>query len=1231
LPEAERLYLDALALPDPEKRRRCYDQLLLIYARLGRQDRAIQIGVTYERLLQQLGDRARQRQLRVQMGECLFALGHWRSCEATLRQALADSWGPAPLPTSYQLSAVVFLARTADKRGNQDQARDLWTQVEALARAMLRNRSEPLAPLEQIECSRKLSESYRFLNKPAQAGAALEVLLPLHDQLRDLKGKSETLKLLGDCRLAEKNDESAEQWYRQALAILERGQAANPLLQGDLLTALADIYRHRNQTTEADKHAQAAVEVYEKVLKAPRASRDSSALTAFWKLQQHYQQGNQFNRALQLAEGQTDQWGPLVQPRLKVEQGYLKVIMGIYKDALALLTEAVDQLQKQDPPNLIDLTRALNNLAVAEQATEDPARAEKHGRECLELYRLYDLPADLIQVETYNLLGTAIALRGDYAAAIAQFRTGSALCDKLGPQADPQLSNLLLNIALLYKAQGDLEEALRACSLAQDVYERFAPPDALGRGAFHAARASILAALGRVAEAHKLVGPILELCNNPKYKIKGGPLMLTALNCQGLFLINQGKYSQAEGPLRQAVDLLEKEKQTLLLPRTLNYLALCAELDGKFDLARERYRKAYDLQQQGQRTFPVTQFITCWRLANVMDRLGRRPEAIDLLKQAVAVVESARLKTYGESQQRATYFGQFAPAFDQLVRWSLDDGDVEGAFAAIARGRSRTLLDQLQTAHVDPREALRGPEHEELRRREENARLRLGSLRAQAQLISVDQWETDRAKDLMEAFEKAREEYAKAWRGVVEVNPIYRSLTAEDPGPRALQLVRDLKPRTVLLVYFLGREQSWVLLGKDKTLKAFPLRVPEEIARYAASPPQPALVEALAGTRGMMFKQRQDLPDAPQKSKAGKTLPLTQEVARVVAENYQRQILNEHFDTSRAFILQPRKAAQPVPPQRLGLIGDMMLPPEVRKAIDPDQTDLLVVVPDGPLHKLPLESLLIETSKEEPAYLLDELPPIVYSPSLMILALLKERKPPPPGPLTLLTVANPAYPQPEKKVDLAVPIRTSVGLRGQLQLLPGTKTESERIQAYFDEDKRTALLGPDATEPRVTAAMRGKRVIHLAVHGFAEEQLGNLFGALALTPPAPGQESPTNDGFLSLNEIYTLPLDQCELAVLSACVTNVGPQRPLEAGVTLASGFLAAGARRVIASHWNVNDQSTAELMGQFFKEVTEADRKRGTVSYARALKKAQLHLRGIPDRSTPYYWAPFVLLGPED
>src|SRR5262249_40015809 len=151
-----------------------------------------------------------------------------------------------------------------------------------------------------------------------------------------------------------------------------------------------------------------------------------------------------------------------------------------------------------------------------------------------------------------------------------------------------------------------------------------------------------------------------------------------------------------------------------------------------------------------------------------------------------------------------------------------------------------------------------------------------------------------------------------------------------------------------------------------------------------------------------------------------------------------------------------------------------------------------------------------------------------------------------------------------------------------------TAEESTRVRACFDPARVTTLEGARATKQAVRAGVEGQRVVHLAAHGFADEGNGNLFGALALTP-RPAGDGGDADGFLYLHEIYALSLQDCELAVLSACFSNVGPQPPLEAGVTLASGFLAAGARRVVASHWGVDDESTADLMEAFFQKVTAA------------------------------------------
>jgi CHAT domain-containing protein len=81
----------------------------------------------------------------------------------------------------------------------------------------------------------------------------------------------------------------------------------------------------------------------------------------------------------------------------------------------------------------------------------------------------------------------------------------------------------------------------------------------------------------------------------------------------------------------------------------------------------------------------------------------------------------------------------------------------------------------------------------------------------------------------------------------------------------------------------------------------------------------------------------------------------------------------------------------------------------------------------------------------------------------------------------------------------------------------------------------------------------------------------------------------------------------------------------------LSRGFLAAGAARVVASHWQVNDISTAQLVGDFFRSVANAEKHDNPVDYAQALRDAKLKLRRNKNRrqwAAPYFWAPFIITG---
>src|ERR1039458_10324038 len=94
-----------------------------------------------------------------------------------------------------------------------------------------------------------------------------------------------------------------------------------------------------------------------------------------------------------------------------------------------------------------------------------------------------------------------------------------------------------------------------------------------------------------------------------------------------------------------------------------------------------------------------------------------------------------------------------------------------------------------------------------------------------------------------------------------------------------------------------------------------------------------------------------------------------------------------------------------------------------------------------------------------------------------------------------------------------------------------------------------------------------------------------------------------------------------DLVVLSACQTALG--REIKAGVLggPTRGLIYAGAKGVVASLWRVDDLATAELMKVFYRGMLLEG-----LRPAAALRAAQLAM--WKKRSSPYYWAGFVLQG---
>ncbi|MGH9835404.1 MAG: CHAT domain-containing protein, partial [Blastocatellia bacterium] len=143
--------------------------------------------------------------------------------------------------------------------------------------------------------------------------------------------------------------------------------------------------------------------------------------------------------------------------------------------------------------------------------------------------------------------------------------------------------------------------------------------------------------------------------------------------------------------------------------------------------------------------------------------------------------------------------------------------------------------------------------------------------------------------------------------------------------------------------------------------------------------------------------------------------------------------------------------------------------------------------------------------------------------------------------------------------------------------------------------------------------------VHFATHGTLDSQNPEL-SAIVLS--LVDQQGRPQDGFLRLHDIYNLNLP-AELVVLSACDSALGREIKGEGLVGLTRGFMYAGAARVAASLWKVDDEATAELMAQFYQRMLN-DR----MSPAAALREAQIAIWRQPRWNAPYYWAAFVMQG---
>ncbi|MDQ3807643.1 MAG: CHAT domain-containing protein, partial [Thermoproteota archaeon] len=517
---------------------------------------------------------------------------------------------------------------------------------------------------------------------------------------------------------------------------------------------------------------------------------------------------------------------------------------------------------------------------------------------------------------------------------------------------------------------------------------------------------------------------------------------------------------------------------------------------------------------------------------------------------------------------------------------------MEAALFASERARARNLLDLLNEAQADiHRGVLHGVAGRNRQLEQEinvlsQSLLRLRNLKRTEDAVAVE----DRLSRLLT-------EYDDLQAKVKALNVSYADLSQPQPlRPREVQQLLD--DDTLLLEYALGEGRSYLWAVTRTAIKSYTLPGQAEIEKAAAQ-------------------------------------------LRATITAYE---LPRSGESNMQYLARLRKANTQYPQQALEL-SRMVLGPISSQLGD----KRLVIIPDGALQYIPFEALPMPGTanrKQTAVDAIGHMPllldhEIVYQPSASTLALLRGTRRQ-RGDKMVAVLADPVFDSKDDRVLAAVggsnivktprswPTELSRSLR-DVGDVGGVEYGLERLRHSAEEANAIIAMAPagswmkavDFKASRATAVspnLAQFNIVHFATHGILNDKHPELSGIVLSMVNERGQPE---DGFLRLRDIYNLNLP-VDLVVLSACRTGIGKQVRGEGLIGLTRGFMYAGASRVVASLWKVDDEATAELMKRFYRYMLEKK-----MAAAAALRQAQIEMMNAREQwRAPYYWAGFVLQG---
>lgn len=935
--------------------------------------------------------------------------------------------------------------------------------------------------------------------------------------------------------------------------------------------------------------------------------------------------------------------------------------LGIYDSADFYWASAHELVSTQWPERHIDAARFLNNRFLIARRTGDLEQARIFAEEALRLKRMELDPDDPELFVNYNNLGSLYRYLGLYDKSEETYKRALALTDSAGQVPSRRAAVILSNLGILLAERWDYDSAIemqeRALGMRQAILDSLHPEIANSYDAIGNAYEKV----GDYARARDYHEKALRL----REQVLGtghDEVAKSHFNI-GLDALRVGQYDQAQYHNERALEIFRQVYGDIhpLIARVLDQLGSVFDLKREFGTSIRYHEAALEMVQAlyGKDHYEVGRIYV--NVSTTYSDAGMREKAVSSGKEAIAI--HSRLMGPG-TLTVAWYWGNLGEIYMQFDE---HDSALHCFQEALVRMDAAIELDDILQV---PKQAPLGFGNELFRimsakgtnllamakgRRDSMMYLKasLASYQRAAGLVDTLRLHYGRPDSRHTLANEARGIYsggiAAAWRLYQHYqDPSYlESVFYFAERSRSMELMQTLHQNQAL--QFAGLPTD--MLGNVQRLGTqIAAREKEVYETEAAGEKIPAAWEdeifALQLQYDRLMQDMESAYPAYHALKYGQSLPALAEIqAKLPADCAMLTFIQTGTQT---FGL--RLETDAVQMLNLGPVGDIdTLVQRLRNAIphafrgagaeQPDWQsgqfemletgyalyirllapfeqagdslpERLIIIPQGILSLLPFDALSVsapvsgQSFRETPFLLRDHEVAMAYSAAQWLAVQTTQSR------QSGRDWAGFAPSFGEAAANISTQTRGDL-----LQPLAFNQYEVEAIHSFMGG---ASFVGMTASEATFKEQAGQYAILHLSSHAFVDPQ-NALYSGIAFTPEADSLE----DGFLELAELFTLQLP-AEMAVLSACETNLGAYIRGEGVMSLARGFAYAGVGSVVATLWQVNDAATARIMESFYGGLKRGQRK------SEALRAAKLAYLDQADNLSahPYFWSGFVPIG---